>query len=170
MRLSPTLLPILALFMFSCTKDSKHNSVASPTGTPRGAASQFTNLARYSGSDYSQSISVEYANELIGSYLKSVDYPRLDTAIRSFAYDADTLRSYLADTSIKTIRFHMAHSPSYYNTNKDQYRGLSAQSLTLVIVGYGNEDNMIRNNQNGVYEHCYPCPATCRINDIGLLQ
>lgn len=169
MRLSPTLLPILALFMFSCTKDSKHNSV-SPAGVPRGTASQFRNLARYSGSDYSRSIPVEFANNLIGSYLNSVGYPQQDTAIRSFAYDADTLRSYLADTSIKTIRFHMAHSPAYYSTNNNQFAGLAAQSLTIIIVGYGNEDNMIRNNQGGVYEYAYPCPYTCGSRDKALLQ
>ncbi len=82
-------------------------------------------MARYSGLDYSQAISISEANQMIGSYLSSINYAANDTTLRSLSFDADTLRSYLNDTShgkIVTLKFMLAHTPNYLASGGGQVR------------------------------------------------
>ncbi|RYD52132.1 MAG: hypothetical protein EOP52_08115 [Sphingobacteriales bacterium] len=167
---------LTTLLVSACKKDSE--TVVTPTlvTTPNDGSYHPVNftssktLARYASEHYSQSISIGAANEMISSYLSSVQFPTQDTAIRSFAFDADTLRSYLADTSIKTIRFHMAHTPTQIRSAPGVYAGYNPQALTMIIVGYSENDVLIKNKHNGVYEHLYPCPHQCSGPTTGLLQ
>src|SRR4051812_12489483 len=66
-------------------------------------------MGRLTGQYYSSTICIDTANKMIGSYLQSVGYPQKDTSIRALSFDADTVRNYLADTSIKTLKFYLAH-------------------------------------------------------------
>ena len=162
--------------MSACKKESE--TVVAPTKTttdsnPMYGLSNFDpkGMSRYSGELYSQSISIDAANSMIGSYLSSVHFPAQDTAIRSMAFDADTLRSYLADNSIKTIRFYMAHTPTQTQLKPGVYAGYNPQAMTMIIVGYSQSDSLVRNKRNGVYEHLYPCPTYCnQSSPNGLLQ
>jgi hypothetical protein len=52
---------------------------------------------------------------MLESYLSSVGYPSVDTAIRSLSFDADTLRAYLQNPNIVTLKFMVAHQPDYIN-------------------------------------------------------
>lgn len=125
------------------------------------------NLMRYSGPDYSQSISVSDANNMISSYLESVNYPNQDSALRSLTFDADTLRSYLKDTSIVTLKFLVAHTPAYTNASgtNGTYAGMNPNAITLVIAGVNNANQIVRNTQGGVYEHCQACPVNCATSE-----
>jgi len=119
-------------------------------------------MMRYSGSDYSQAISIDSANRMILSYLTSIDYATNNTRLRSFTYDADTLRSYLANNNIKTLKFMLAHTAGYMNSGgygKDANN--QAGSVTFVIVGLDENDNYIYNNREMVYDNTRPCPTNC---------
>lgn len=152
-------LPGLALFLFACNK--KESITDTPLPSQPKTVNSLGSLARFSGPDYSQPISIALANEMIGSYLQSVNYPAQDTAIRSFAFDADSMRAYLADTSIKTIRFYMAHTPEYAAQHTGVYAGVKPNALTLIVAGFTAGDLLRKNTSNGVYEHMFPCPERC---------
>lgn len=173
-----TTLSMLALAALAavaaCTKEEATTlpylpaQATTPPANPSGMAS----LARYAGAHYSQSISVDEANSMIGSYLASVKFPEQDTAIRSFAFDADTLRAYLLDTSIVTLRFYIAHTPGYATAAETHghYAGLKPGDVTLVVAGLNAADGVVRNKQNGVYDHMIGCPAVCSGNSSALIQ
>ncbi|MBS1616640.1 MAG: hypothetical protein JST06_11050 [Bacteroidetes bacterium] len=122
------------------------------------------NAARFEGTGYSQSIPIDTANKMIGSYLSSVGYPYADTTIRSLSFNADTLRAYLNNSNIKDVKFYMAHQITWLDADMNRYGkniGLAPGKLTLIVVGLDNDGNVVRNSANGVYEHCMPCPMNC---------
>ena len=162
-------------FISACKKETEAPVIPTQTTTDTNPLYVPSNLdlssiSRYAGEQYSQSISIGVANTMISSYLSSIHFPAVDTAIRSLAFDADTLRSYLADTSIKTIRLYMAHTPAQVQLNPGGYVGYNPQGLTMIIVGYSQNDSLIKNKHNGVYEHFYCCPAYCLVSTNGLLH
>ena len=122
------------------------------------------NTGRLSGSGYSQPIAIDSANKMIGSYLESVGYPYYDTTIRSLAFDADTIRNYLSNSSIKTLKFYLAHQLSWLDANTVNYGkniGMQPGKLTIICVGLADDGTLVRNTSNGVYEHAFPCPNSC---------
>jgi hypothetical protein len=161
-------LPFLTLsaaaILAGCTKDSPSDQTAIAPVKPSRSQGNYSTTARYAGPDYSQSISLELANSMITSYLTSVNYPAADTALRSISFDADTLRSYLANSNIKTLKFVLAHRPSYKAINAGLYSGMNPSALTLVIVGQDQDDNYVLNYKNEVYDNSYPCPSMCSTN------
>lgn len=157
----PSLILVAGLILFGCTKESAvvENTVQPVVSHPDQKSYQ--TLSRFSGPNYSKPISLTTANSMIASYLASVNYPNVDTAIRSFSFDADTLRAYLQDTGIVTIKFFMAHNTAYKSSNYGQYAGMNPGALTMVIVGQDQSDNYITNSQNQVYDYIYSCPTNC---------
>ena len=127
---------------------------------------------RFSGSDYSQTISIETANEMINSYLTSIDYENSPYGLRSFVFDADTLRSYLSDTThgkIVTLKFMLAHQEGYINEgNYGVDAGLDGRAMTFVIVGLDEDDQYIYTRDNEVYDRIKPCPAYCDNSGVNL--
>lgn len=167
-----TLVALIAvLSVWGCKKETVSDPSAGndAPSSPRMGRSQKW-LARYSGSDYSQAIKIDSANQMIASYLASINYPGNDTALRSLTFDADTLRSYLADNRIVTLKFMLAHRPEYINAGKyGMYAGMKSSALTVVIVGLDENDHYIYNDRNMVYEHAFPCPANCPGSSSALL-
>lgn len=171
----PAFVAILAGLLFGCMKEEPSVMPEPASVVPTASLSSSPGLlpqARYAGADYSQSIPLDEANKLINSYLTSVNYPAQDTALRSLMFDADTLRAYLRDTSIVTIRFFVAHTPSYANnsTTYGKYAGLKPDAMTLVIAGMNSSNQYVRSSRNGFYEHAKPCPALCPEGVGALLQ
>ena len=120
--------------------------------------------ARVVGALYSQPIKIDTANRMIASYLESVGYPQVDTAVRSLSFDADTLRSYLLNPSITTMRFYLGHQLSYLNGGNERFGkdiGMRPGALTIIAVGINDNGQVVRNSTNGVYEHAMPCPYSC---------
>src|SRR5690606_8048607 len=77
--------------------------------------------ARLVGELYSQPIALDTANRMIASYVASVGYPQRDTAVRSLAFSADTLRAYLSDSRITSLEFYLAHQLSYLNSGNNRF-------------------------------------------------
>lgn len=162
------LLPIIAILSLSilaaCSKNGNDRAVPTPAS---GNSSQATrhggwqSIARLSFSGYSSSIPTDTANKMIQSYLNSVGYPSVDTSIRSLSFDADTMRAYLQNSNIVTIKFMIAHNAAtaYGTTNAAGL--LDPAQMTMIIVGLDDNENYIYNNQNGVYDHFSPCPVNC---------
>lgn len=149
----------IGVLFYSCTKKS---GTVSDTAIPAGAAAHGAQSnARFSGPHYSQSIPLDTANSMIGSYLSSINYPSVDTAIRSLSFDADTLRGYLQNSNIVTLKFMIAHRPEYKALHYGQNAGMSPGALTVVVVGQDDADNYVLNTRNEVYEHMFPCPSYC---------
>lgn len=108
-----------------------------------------------------QPVSIEQSNQMIQSYLTSVNYPYADTALRALSFDADTLRSYLVNPEIKNLMFVMAHQPSYAQNAYGKYVGMTPAAQTMVIIGLDVNGVMVKNSSNGFYEHFDPCPISC---------
>lgn len=122
---------------------------------------------------YSQPITMDTANRMIASYLQSVGYPTVDTAVRSLAFNADTLRAYLADSRVTSLEFVLAHQLSYLNGGTNRFGkniGMKPGALTIIAVGVDDQGNVIRNSSNGVYEHALPCPNACPSVNDGFLH
>jgi hypothetical protein len=105
---------------------------------------------------------------MLESYLSSVGYPSVDTAIRSLSFDADTLRAYLQNPNIVTLKFMVAHQPDYINGGHGGVpAGMAPGAMTMIVVGLNNNDQYVLNNRNEVYEHFATCPFTCpgSVND-----
>lgn len=168
----PSSLILALLLVHGCTKDTGLPAVA-----PNAQSTQTSHvsvpgagLARYSGPNYSQSISLATANGLIGSYLNSVGYPAADTALRAFSFDADTLRAYLQNSNIVTLKFMLAHQPAYKAAHNGLYAGMNPAALTLVVVGQDEDDDYILNTRGEVYDNMIPCPTFCGNNAGPFIQ
>jgi hypothetical protein len=151
--------------VLSCSREATTNPAANATQVvvPNPDITH-NSTARLVPADYSQPISLDTANRMIGSYLASVGYPYRDTAVRSLSFDADTLRSYLADSRITTLEFVLAHQLSYINGGSNRWGkniGMKPGALTIIAVGLDDAGMVIKNSSNGVYEHAAPCPNIC---------
>ena len=164
------ILPIAALLTIStiiaCTKDTDPTGAvpapAAATAQTKELSAMVSSQARLSGAAYSQSISLDTANRMLESYLTSVGYPAVDTAIRSLSFDADTLRVYLENRDIVTLKFMVAHRSDYINSGRNgKPGGMKPDALTLIVVGLNDDQQTVLNNRGGVYDHLMPCPAQC---------
>jgi len=149
--------------VLSCNRQA--NTDPGADATPVKATSGVSNSnSRIVGAEFSQPISLDTANRMITSYLNSVNYPQMDTAVRSLAFNADTLRSYLNDARITSLEFVLAHQLSYLNGGSNRFGkniGMKPGALTIIAVGLDNNGAVVRNSSNGVYEHAMPCPTNC---------
>lgn len=155
----------LCIGLISCGAKENLDPNANTTKVPATSSnSQANNAARLVGSLYSQPIQIDTANRMIASYLESVGYPAVDSAVRSLAFDADTLRAYLSNPSITTMRFYLGHQLSYLNAGQGRFGkdiGMRPGALTIIAVGMNDAGQVVRNSSNGVYEHAMPCPYSC---------
>lgn len=157
---------IAIVSIIACNKPAADRSNAVSPGSSGNNALQGwqpSSAARYSGGDYSQPIAIDTANRMIRSYVTGMGYPAQDTALRSLSFDADTLRAYLNDPKIVTLKFYIAHQQAYMNTagGYGKNAGMKPGAITLVIAGLDNSEHIVRNSSNGVYEHTRPCPNNC---------
>lgn len=112
-------------------------------------------------------IRVDTANKMIASYLNSINYTQNDTDLRSLIIDADTLRTYLANSSIKKVKIMFAHTLAYINSGHgNQPAGYKNTALTTVIAGYDASGNYVfyrypESSVDMVLDHSMPCPTNC---------
>ena len=154
----------IALFLlYGCTKKDVAN--VQPSSLGMNSTASYSGYAK-KGADggFSKSISVDSANRMIESYLYSINYPANDSGLRSLSFNADTLRAYLTDKSIKDVKFMLAHQAEYMNSGHfGEFAGMNPSALTLVIVGVNEDGVHVRNSVNEVYEHLQPCPFNCNV-------
>jgi hypothetical protein len=160
-----TVLVSIALCIFaSCRKDNASNVLnTSAMNSQKNTGHPPSSMMRLSASGpFSQFIPIDSANRMLGSYLTSINYPYNDSDLQSLIFNADTLRHYLQDSRIVNIKIMLAHTLAYIN--KGNY-GVPSQyqsgELTVIVVGYDNNNNYIYNPQNMVLEHAMPCPDWC---------
>ena len=138
----------LALTLFSCSKKEEE----APKTANKSAASNFPG----------QMISSSQANEEIGSYLESINYPDNDSTIRGFLMNADTLRLLLSNPEVKGVMTILCHDKSYA---EDSY-GIPTQThLSMVVVGLNSDKEIITTH---VMNFLQPCPPYCTL-DGGLI-
>jgi len=108
-------------------------------------------------------IPVDSANKMIQSYLSSIEIT--DTAnpqLQSLIMNADALREYLKDTSIKEIKVMFAHTLDYINSGHEgQNAGYKSGALTIVFSGYNSQGNYVLAPGNLVPDGTKPCPPLC---------
>lgn len=119
-------------------------------------------------------ISVDTANRMIASYLNSIHYKENTNAIRSWTFNADTLRRFLNSDSgrqIVRLKLMLAHTMKYIEDGHEgQPLPVDSHELTLVIIGVDAHGKYRRNEQNNAYDHCAPCPSDCVNGDFIALQ
>ncbi len=114
-----------------------------------------------------QFISQDSANKMLLSYLNSISYQQNDTDLRSIIFDADSLRAYLANTSISKVKIMFAHTLNYINNGgQNQNAGYQSGALTLIIAGYDTSGNYVYYNYGDssvkmVLDYGRPCPTSC---------
>jgi PBP1b-binding outer membrane lipoprotein LpoB len=136
MKLIPLIL-IIALALTSCHYPHKGKPGNGTDSTGNGSGATLG----------TQAISIDTANMMIGSYLKSINCPAVDTNINSLIVNADTLRKYLTDTTIKNIKLMFAQPTSFIATaGYGAYAGYSYNGVTLVIVGMNSSNNYVLNS------------------------
>jgi hypothetical protein len=152
---------MLLIAVFSaCTKAPVLNEQSSQAAGVKAHSAM--NTTRLTVPNNSQSIPLDTANMMLNSYLTSVGYPYVDTAIRSLSFDADTLRAYLQNSSIVTIKFMLAHQQSYiHNGHNGEAAGFSPGAVTLLVVGMDDNQQYVLNSRNQVYDHAANCPWSC---------
>lgn len=110
-------------------------------------------------------IPVDTANKMIQSYLNSItDSGSANVQLQSLIMNADALREYLNDTSIKEVKVMFAHTLNYINSgNGGQYAGYKANALTIIFAGYNSAGNYVIAPENMVPDGTKPCPPSCPV-------
>jgi len=113
----------------------------------------------------SQSVTTAEANNMIASYLNSVNYQAEDTELHCWIVNADSLRSYLNDSSkgkITNIKIMLAHTQKWINSGcGNQNCQYTSGELTVIIAGYDKSNNYVYMNGNRVMDRGQPCPSYC---------
>ena len=150
----------LGIAIAACKKDN----AVDPVTTHQSGTSNHRSGQRFSGDStdtVSSYITMNVANQMISSYLCSINATQNDTDIQSFSVNADSLREYLANPAITNVKLMFAHSMSWINAgNSCQYAGYQSGALTIVIAAYDANGNYIY-YQGEVLDHMAPCPYTC---------
>lgn len=131
--------------------------------TPPSSSSGSSSSMYYGGNTGQYFIPVDSANKMLESYLNSINAD-VDTStnIQSFIIDADALREYLSDTSIKKVKVMLAHTLNYVNSGGNGLPcGYRTGKLTIILAGYDEDKNYIFAPGNKVMDHAVPCPTAC---------
>lgn len=108
-------------------------------------------------------IEKDTANVMIESYLESIE--KDPDALKSLIVNANDLRQYLSDTSIKQVKLMFAHTESYIRKgNRGVPCGYNSNALTIILAGYDASENYKYYDVNKVLDHCMPCPSMCPVN------
>src|SRR5690606_16176584 len=100
------------------------------------------------------------ANKMIQSYLTSTTGNPDD--LRALILDADSMKSYLTDTSIRHLKVMLAHTLNYINDgNNGRPAGYESGALTIVVAGVNSLGDYVFIHGNGVMNMAAPCPYLC---------
>lgn len=111
---------------------------------------------------YTGFIPKDTANKMIQSYLNSIDSNDRGEQLYSLIVNADELRAYLADTSVKSVKVMFAHTLDYINSgNANKTAGLKSGALTIVFAGFDKAGNYVFAPGMSVPDSAEPCPPEC---------
>ncbi len=106
-------------------------------------------------------IPIAQANQMIESYLSSIGYPEKDDQIRSWILNADSLRLYLQDPSIKNIKVSLAHQMDYINRGLKGRKPTDGEIPETIILFGIDEDNNSVTMRGRAMDNAVPCPRAC---------
>ena len=111
-------------------------------------------------------ITREEANRMIQSYLTSINYPHRNHELRAVSINADSLRQYLNDTSIRFVRVMIAHRMDYILGGGEGKKPPHGKfGLTAVVAGLNSNNNYVY-RAGQVMDNSLPCPDMCASSDI----
>jgi hypothetical protein len=152
----------LVLGIIAC---KKNNIVETPIATN---TTHKPKLAHRDSTVYgTRFIAIDDANTMIKSYLYSINSVNNDTDLQSFSVDADSLRAYLSNSSIKKVKLIFAHTMNWSTTNNGVYAGYQSGGLNIVIAAYDSLGNYVYHQTqagNCVIDYSMPCPYDCIVN------
>lgn len=106
-------------------------------------------------------IPIDTGARMVSSYVASIS-PDVNDTIKGWSIDADAMRTYLADTTIKTMYIALAHKQSYMNSGHYGVpAGLSAAALTIILTGKSTDGGTVFYNSSYVLNRARPCPPVC---------
>lgn len=106
-------------------------------------------------------ISKDSANKMMQSYLASIAAGSPDD-LHALILNADSMRSYLLDTSIRYIKVSLAHTLDYINAgNNGKPAGYESGALTIILAGVNSGSNYVLFGLNQVMNMAAPCPNLC---------
>jgi len=148
---------IVVLTFYSCScRNGNHRKEASMQAT-------FSAIASDSALIFQHFIPADTANKMIGSYLASIGAD--SSCLNSLIIDANALRYYLQDTSIRKIKIMFAHTLDYiYSGHEGVPAGYKKDALTIILAGYDLDDNYRFAPGNMVPDHAVPCPDLCPVS------
>ncbi|MEO6831656.1 MAG: hypothetical protein ABI169_05620 [Chitinophagaceae bacterium] len=149
------------VFLLSACNNGGGSSVSNKKTDTNGHKMQAFFGSGYTGS--AVFIPTDSANKMINSYLQSVNSGSgNDSALHSLIFDADSLRAYLSNTSIKHVKVMFAHTLEYINQKGSGHNvGYESGALTVIFGGYNAEGNYVFWQGNSVPNHGAPCPSNC---------
>ena len=165
----------IATIIVACNKEKSEVNPSNDSASQYGSASRtgatssggeftphFTDRTIGRGTISSQFIPSDTANEMINSYIYSVSSGSHASDLHAFSIDADLLRTYLANTSIKNVKLILAHTMDYIHSGfRGVYAGMQPGAVTIIIAGYDNDGNYVYKDGSFVLDHASPCPYTC---------
>ncbi|PSK89704.1 hypothetical protein [Taibaiella chishuiensis] len=151
---------VVLLCCYSCKKDktteSENSKQAAATQSDQGGYTAMT----YNVVIDTNLVPIDTVNRMIRSYLRSLDGE--DDNLRSLILNAETLREYLKDSSIKEVKLMFAHTQSYMNSGHEgQPVGLKSNALTIVLAGYRADGTYVLSQGYKVPDRARPCPTSC---------
>lgn len=106
-------------------------------------------------------IPIAQANQMIESYQSSIGYPEKDDQIRSWVLNADSLRLYLQDPSIKFIKVSLAHQIDYLNRGFKGKKPADGEiPETIILLGVDKDSNYVTIGGRAM-DNAVPCPRAC---------
>ena len=160
----------MSILMVSCSKEKANtNAENTQSTTNKRTVTTYSGFAHRDDSDQGNSrfIPIDVANQMINSYVYSTNNTVGQVDVKSFIVNADSLRAYLADPNVKSVKLMFAHTQEYIAAgNAGQYAGLQTGAITMVMVGFDNLGNYIYHN-GMVLDHLAPCPFSCPQGSAG---
>lgn len=128
------------------------------------------NQGNNQNNQHSVPIPSDQANEMIQSYLDGINSTVNTNKTRAFVCNADSLRAYLSNSSIKNVKLFLAHNMDWINGGyQGQQPGANDNALTIVIAGMDSLNNYVpidtlmtaQGMVKRVLDRLDPCPDDC---------
>ncbi|XZF16004.1 hypothetical protein ACTHGU_07690 [Chitinophagaceae bacterium MMS25-I14] len=112
-------------------------------------------------------IDPELAKTMVQSF-QATFAPSDTTSIKVLTFDADAVRDYLSDTSIKNFAVFLAQTADWA---KDHYGVANSAAMTVVLVGTDASGHAVKNSAGSFLDYADPCPSSCSsYNDPGFWE
>lgn len=104
---------------------------------------------------------VDTSSLMVASFIASLG-PDAATKLHSWTINADALRKYLDDTSIKEMNISLAHTMRYINQgNYGVPAGFTPGALSIILTGIDHSRHVVYYQNTYALNRAKPCPPTC---------